>query len=102
MCVGDTCGRGNVTDRRRRREWLVSPRAPFGGNGTYVPCAAGCLTLLTVETLEVDKIIPTALGGRYVRSNIQPLCLKCNRNKLDKVGWVSPYLPTRASLTLAI
>lgn len=45
-----------------------------------------CGTLLTFETMEVDKIISKATktarfpnGGTYVRDNIRPVCPGCNK-----------------------
>lgn len=37
-----------------------------------------CGTLLTVETVTVDRIIPGCMGGTYRRDNIRPACLTCN------------------------
>lgn len=67
--------RGNTTDRRNRRKWLAE---------TYASDVPGhcrcyrCGVLLTQETLTVDRIIPGALGGTYVRNNIRPCCGACN------------------------
>jgi len=48
------------------------------GDGTPACRCYRCGVLLTVETLTVDRIIPGALGGRYVRNNIRPACAPCN------------------------
>jgi len=67
--------RGNAEDRRRRREWLLL---------TYSADVPGCCrcyrcgTLLTDETVTVDRIIPGCKGGTYRRSNIRPACGTCN------------------------
>lgn len=37
-----------------------------------------CGCLLTVDTVTVDRIIPGCHGGTYRRSNIRPVCGKCN------------------------
>jgi 5-methylcytosine-specific restriction endonuclease McrA len=75
--------RGNPTDRRNRKLWLLSEKAPWGGNGEVVPCALGtqadCDMLVSYETMEVDRIVPGAEGGRYIRSNVRPTCVKCNK-----------------------
>lgn len=96
--------RGNVEDRRRRREWLVETfradcdlaevRYPDGTpaettrpRGT-VPSGAivavhpacrcyRCGKLLTVDTVSPDRIVPGCKGGTYKRSNIRPACLRC-------------------------
>lgn len=37
-----------------------------------------CGTLLTAETVTVDRIIPGCRGGTYRRDNIRPACGRCN------------------------
>lgn len=78
--------RGSAATRRARKNWLlgaISDRslglAPFGGNGTTVPCVF-CKEDLTFATLEADRIIP---GGSYRRENVQPACRPCNLAKSD-------------------
>ena len=77
--------RGNSVDRARRRAWLLSPAAGFGGNGVEVPCALGtgslsrvCEGTVTDRTMNVDRIVCGVNGGRYVRGNIRPTCEPCN------------------------
>lgn len=90
--------RGNVEDRRRRREWLVATyRADvdmitFGvegeagsyfGLGRWLRDAPACRCyrcgeLLTVDTVTVDRIVPGCRGGTYRRTNIRPACSRCN------------------------
>jgi hypothetical protein len=65
--------RGSASDRRARKRWLL---ATFG-DGETCPCFA-CGVTLTHITLTVDRIVPGALGGRYVRGNIRPACRRCN------------------------
>lgn len=95
--------RGNVTDRDRRRKWLLETYAAdvvlaiparfkveipiqrrlieqYRQDGdTIVECCRcyRCGRLLTLETLTVDRIIPGCKGGTYRRSNIRPSCSKC-------------------------
>lgn len=87
--------RGNVEDRRRRREWLVTTfRAdrdvpdfhalqlpidgiPLGMGAPACRCYR-CGVLLTVETVTVDRIVPGCKGGTYRRNNIRPACSPCN------------------------
>lgn len=65
--------RGNARDRRKRREWILRTF----GDGVTCACAE-CGVSLDATTLTVDRIVPGAHGGRYVRGNIQPMCRKCN------------------------
>lgn len=75
--------RGNSKDRAARRRYLLSPAAGFGGNGETVMCALGnlpgCDVTVDYDTMEVDRIIPGAFGGRYTRDNIRPTCRPCNQ-----------------------
>jgi 5-methylcytosine-specific restriction endonuclease McrA len=72
--------RGSSADRRRRREWLVSPASGFGGDGVKVACYWECGTELTEATVEADRIVP---GGSYRRDNIVPACRDCNLARSD-------------------
>ena len=89
--------RGGADARRRRREWLVATFRsdtdiiPSGIPGFSFTVLVGessygiptcrcyrCGTLLTVDTVTVDRIIPGCQGGTYRRNNIRPACGKCN------------------------
>jgi 5-methylcytosine-specific restriction endonuclease McrA len=90
--------RGGSEDRRRRREWLVQsyaanvavvtiqlPLGPMvvevelGTEGSENACRCyRCGSLLTVDTVTVDRIVPGCQGGTYRRSNIRPACGRCN------------------------
>lgn len=50
---------------------------PHGEGATACRCYR-CGTLLTVDTVTVDRIVPKVHGGTYRRSNIRPACLRCN------------------------
>lgn len=93
--------RGNVTDRQRRRQWLLETyradvdvfnesgwdrRTIQERDGTRtVPLGEGvpacrcyrCGKLLAIDTLTVDRIVPGCKGGTYRRSNIRPSCGGC-------------------------
>jgi len=83
--------RGSSYARRRRREWLIAnyradvdvatlcgvTAATAGGGFPACRCYR-CGTLLTVETVTVDRIIPGCQGGTYRRNNIRPACARCN------------------------
>jgi hypothetical protein len=77
-------GRGNARDRAARRRYLLTAQAGWGGNGETVPCAAAlgsrCEGLVGYDTMNVDRIVPGCLGGRYVRTNIRPTCFTCNND----------------------
>lgn len=68
--------RGNSEDRARRKLYLLTVCESDQGLGT-ARCYR-CGKILTSETITVDRIIPGARGGKYVRSNIRPACAKCN------------------------
>lgn len=95
--------RGNSRDRAARRHWLVTAwradvdygrlvHIPDDGGAVQtagyisVPLGTGtpacrcyrCGTLLTEQTVTVDRIVPGCKGGRYVRGNIRPACAGCN------------------------
>ena len=73
MPNGSDPTRGSNRDRKRRRQWLLDTY----GNGVSAPCAY-CSTLVTLETLSVDRIVPGCQGGTYGRQNIRPACIPCN------------------------
>jgi 5-methylcytosine-specific restriction endonuclease McrA len=75
---GGECGRGSSKDRRNRRNKLLK----VYGDSTFAPCIH-CGTEVTYETLEVDKIIPGSMGGRYNWANIHVSCKPCNRTRSD-------------------
>lgn len=75
--------RGNSRDRRARKLWLLSAAAPFGGDGSLVPCVH-CATPLDYGTVEADRVVP---GESYRRSNVQPACRSCNLGRSDNVAW---------------
>lgn len=67
--------RGSSETRRRRKRWLLETF----GDGVAAPCAFGCGTVVTMETITVDRYpVPGVEGGRYVRGNIRPACGPCN------------------------
>ena len=71
--------RGSVEDRRRRREWLVQTYLADVQLFGYPACRCyRCGTLLTVDIVTVDRIIPGCCGGTYRRNNIRPACADCN------------------------
>lgn len=79
--TSNSAERGSAASRRERKQWLLSPQAGFGGDGSVVPCFRVRVCgqeALTYFTMQVDRIRPGILGGRYVRHNIRPACRPCN------------------------
>lgn len=84
---------GSAEARRRRRAWLLEtyaadtmarwrfdeliPCEPDHPDAVKVCRCFRCGTLLTLETLTVDRVIPGCQGGTYRRSNIRPECSEC-------------------------
>lgn len=75
--------RGNSKDRKARKIWMLSPMAPFGGDGTRVRCVH-CGDWLSYATVEADRIVP---GGSYRRENVQPACRRDNLARSDDAAW---------------
>lgn len=79
--------RGNSVGRRRRRQWLLDTF----GDGVTALCALAvpgrCLGQVDIDTMTVDRIVPGAAGGTYVRGNIQPACAPCNQYTGGKLGY---------------
>lgn len=71
--------RGNSSDRRARRAWMLST----WGDGVKCPCVhCGCV--LNDSTVEADRIVP---GGSYRRDNVQPACRGCNLARSNNTEW---------------
>lgn len=77
--------RGNSTDRKRRKLWMLS----HFGNGTSVECVH-CSTELTYKTVEADRIVP---GGSYRHENVQPACRRCNLSRSNRTSWQFQPVP---------
>jgi 5-methylcytosine-specific restriction endonuclease McrA len=96
--------RGSAATRRARKQWMLGAIedrtlgwAPFGGNGTTVPCVF-CKESLTFATVEADRIVP---GGSYRRENVQPACRACNLARSDDGELTVEEITERVSLTVA-
>lgn len=86
--------RGSAEQRRKRKAWLMetyradvdTQHGDFLGIGGGVALGSGvpacrcyrCGSLLTFDTMTVDRIIPGCKGGTYRRTNIRPACGDCN------------------------
>lgn len=77
--------RGNSQNRRARKMWMLN----HFGDGHTVVCVHKCGAVLTVETVQADRIIP---GGSYRRENVQPSCGPCNRARGADRCWGCPLL----------
>lgn len=70
---------GNVYDRRKRRTALLEEF----GDGKTCPCVY-CGIKIGEGSLEQDKIMTTAQGGKYQTPNLLPSCSDCNKRRGDK------------------
>ncbi|AAN01911.1 HNH endonuclease [Mycobacterium phage West99] len=74
--------RGSSADRARRKAWLLSPEAGWGGDGETVPCwDCGVLCGPDEVDLCADRIIPDIRGGTYRRDNLAPHCAQCSHRQ---------------------
>ena len=74
--------RGNAHDRRRRKAWLLEAF----GDGTLVACRH-CWTSCDYAEVTADRIVPGHAGGRYIRSNLRPSCLRCAHSQGGTARW---------------
>ena len=75
----NTNARGSAADRRARKAWLLATFSKRLGPHRAKCAFRGCQTILTMETVTVDRYpTPGALGGGYTRDNIRPACAKHN------------------------
>lgn len=66
--------RGSSYARRKLKQWMLDTF----GDGVTAPCSF-CGAALTFETLTKDRYpIPGCHGGKYVKGNVRPACMKCN------------------------
>lgn len=76
--------RGSAETRRRRKVWLLAT-FDLDLGPELARCALAvhpdCQSLVTYETMQVDRIVSGLAGGTYRRSNIQPVCAPCNHRK---------------------
>lgn len=77
--TSNTNVRGSSKDRLARKRWLLATFSKRLGQH-HAKCAfRGCPTILTLETVTVDRYpVPGALGGTYARDNIRPACATHN------------------------
>lgn len=95
--------RGSSYTRAARRKWLIdtyradvdvfslldrrdSSAVPLGEGVPACRCYR-CGTLLTEDTVTVDRIIPGSRGGTYRRNNIRPACGTCNSVTGNHLQW---------------
>lgn len=74
--------RGNSTDRRRRREYLLEEfdddLGPDRARCHLFGLSEACLGTVDRYSLTVDRIEP---GGSYCRDNIRPACKPCQNKQ---------------------
>jgi hypothetical protein len=71
--------RGSSKDRLARKVWLLANFSKRLGPHRAKCAFRGCQTILTLETVTVDRYpVPGALGGGYTRDNIRPACATHN------------------------
>lgn len=104
--------RGNSETRRRRKLWMledgnwranedawvirvldsegeeviIAAGVPKGQGGVPAVRCWRCGTLLTFETMTIDRRIPGCKKGTYRRDNIRPACSACNSETGGKLG----------------
>ena len=78
--------RGSSYDRARRKAWLLSPEAGWGGDGETVPCWT-CGVLCGPDDVELfaDRIVPHINGGTYRRDNLAPHCDTCSHRQGQRI-----------------
>ena len=58
-------------------------------SGRHVKCLTltedGAYPLANMTTIEIDRIVPASMGGKYTLGNIQAICNKCNRTKKGRL-----------------
>jgi hypothetical protein len=70
--------RGGSAARRARKLWLLD----HFGDGEKAECAFGCGTVVSLDTITVDRFpVPGCQGGTYARGNIRPACSACNSSR---------------------
>ena len=74
--------RGSSHDRRARREKLYQANAVTDEYGDYVTCqlelSPECEVVLSIDTLTVDRVVPSIDGGTYQWDNCRLACAPCN------------------------
>lgn len=84
--------RGNSKDRLARREFLINKF----GDGATVTCSH-CPAVLTVDTVNADRITPGWQGGTYRRDNIRPSCGDCGSQQGGQMGQEAKEAKRRAA-----
>jgi hypothetical protein len=70
--------RGGSAARKARKAWLLG----HFGDGEKADCAFGCGTVVSLDTITVDRFpVPGCQGGTYARGNIRPACSPCNSSR---------------------
>lgn len=80
--------RGSSKDRAARRAFLMTKFADRDGVTRCHFCGMPLQNdnPKAADYITVDRIIPGAQGGRYVRDNIRPADMKCNSEDGGKIA----------------
>jgi len=68
--------RGSSYQRRRRRQAVLDR----DGNGEWALCVT-CPTVVDLETMRLDRVLPGFLGGTYALDNVRPQCEWCSERQ---------------------
>ena len=74
-------GSRHISDQVKREVWIRD-----GGK---------CMICSSTQDVEYDHIMPISKGGNSDKSNLQLLCLPCNRSKRTKVGKPAEQVATQ-------
>ena len=85
-------GRGSATARRARKVRMLADFPPF--RQVDACSCVYCGVMLSLATIEADRIIPGSAGGTYRYDNLVPACRTCNASRGDATLW--SYNPTVA------
>jgi len=68
--------RGSAAQRRIRKQAVLDR----DGNGEWALCVT-CPTVVDLDSMTLDRIIPGMFGGTYVLDNVQAQCERCSRRQ---------------------
>lgn len=78
-----SCNRIEQQNRSARDRGDMSTLSPRDWQDVLDEVGGACVNCGSTIDLHIDHIVPVSLGGKNVKSNIQPLCRHCNSRKRD-------------------